>query len=191
MPLLKKIDLIGRADDVRLLYEPAPAPPQIQPPPPVEAPPAESDVIVRHARLFNRVTSELLAERSRLLTDLQPDLLRLVLAMTRQIVGQEISTNPQIIETTLAQALQHLHLATRITVRLHPDDLAHLQAHPEALGLHPAELDLVADPQVERGGCWLESDRGGIDCTIETQLRLLAERLREDTQAEGSDESAG
>lgn len=189
MTLLKRSQLLGRLDDVRLLYEPTPpAPPPPSPLPP-EPTPVESDVVARHARLLNRITSELLAERSRLLTELQPDLQRLVLAMAHQIVGHELATNPLIIETTLSQALQHLHLATRITVRLHPDDLAHLQAHPDALALHPAELDLVADPQVERGGCRLESDRGGIDCTIETQLRLLAERL--DGQAGENDGAAG
>lgn len=187
MTLLKKSQLVGRFDDVYLLYEAAPPAPSPSPSPPVQPPAAETEVVSRHARLLNRITSELLAERARLLTELQPDLLALVLAMVRQIVGYELAANPRIIETTLAQALQHLHLATHITVHLHPDDLAHLQAHPEAMALHPAELDLLADAQVERGGCRLESDRGGIDCLIETQLRLLSERLSEQNEAVGSD----
>lgn len=191
MTLLKRSQLLGRSDDVRLLYEPTPPPPPSPVPVPPEATPVESDVVARHARLLNRITSELLAERSRLLIELQPDLLRLVLAMAHQIVGHELASNPLIIESTLAQALGHLHLATRITVRLHPEDLTHLQAHPEAFALHPAELDLTADPQIERGGCRLESDRGGIDCTIETQLRLLAERLSGQTEADSNHAAPG
>jgi flagellar assembly protein FliH len=62
-------------------------------------------------------------------------------------------------------------------VRLHPDDLAHLQEHQATWREQAAQLEFVADPEMERGGCRLDSDRGGFDATLQTQLSTLHEAL--------------
>lgn len=99
------------------------------------------------------------------------------MSVAREIIGHEVRADPAVIEHTLTQALQNLHFATRIAVRLHPDDLVHLQEHAAVWEQHTPALEFVADEEIARGGCVLESDRGGFDATLETQLKTLHEAM--------------
>lgn len=190
--LIKKTELGAQEGAVRPLYaaaegarQPAAAPPPAPAsaaPPTAGTPPAEAagpGVVDRHARLLNRMITELVAERQRLLTELRPDLLRLALQIASAIIGYESTANPALIEHTLTQALQQLHFASRVVVRVHPEDLAYVQERPDLFQTHSGEVEFVADQSVERGGCLLQSDRGGIDSTIATQIRSLTEQLLE------------
>lgn len=175
--LLKREELQGKVGAILPFCEAPPAPPPA-PLPRAAEPPADADAPARHLRLLERIAAEMVRERARLLTEIRPEVLGLALAVAREIVGHEASANPTLIEHTLTQALQNLHFATRIIVRLHPDDLAHLQQHQASWRDHTAQLEFAADPAVERGGCLLESDRGGFDATLQTQLTTLGEALR-------------
>ncbi len=143
-----------------------------------QTPPVALPTEQRHIQLLERIAEEFVREREQLLNALRPELLRLALAIAREIIGYEVSCRPEIIENTLAQALQNLHFATHVVVRLHPEDLAHLQAHSRLPQLSPSlQLELVADESIERGGCVLASDYGGFEATLEGQLQALREAL--------------
>ncbi|MEI6501694.1 MAG: FliH/SctL family protein [Armatimonadota bacterium] len=182
--LLKREQLAAQAGEIRPVYAPVAAPLPSASLPPATAGPAGGDgpALERHLSLLSRVISETVASRERLLMELKPDLLTLVLALVRAIVGHEASADPSVIEHTLTQSLRQLHFATRLTAQLHPDDLAHLQARPEIVSALAGEIELVADDAIERGGCRLESDRGGLDATLGTQLQSLHERLEHEAR---------
>jgi flagellar biosynthesis/type III secretory pathway protein FliH len=69
-----------------------------------------------------------------------------------------------------------------LSLRVHPDDLAALAAARPAwlaeLGVQ-ADVALVADPAVGRGGCIVETPAGRIDARLETQLDALERALRD------------
>lgn len=134
----------------------APAP---APPPEAVVANAPADPLAQHVRLLNRVVTELVRERQRLLTELRPDLLDLALSIAREVVGHEAQVDAAVVEHSLSQALQRLHFASRVLVRVHPEDHAHLLMHPEVWQAQGRELELVADETIDRGGCYLESDR--------------------------------
>lgn len=69
----------------------------------------------------------------------------------------------------------------RLLVRLHPDDLALLQAAGQATTSldHHASVAWTADPRVGIGGCILETDGSGVDARLETQMEKLRACLLE------------
>ena len=172
--LLKRDELPGKIGTIRPFYE-APPVAASQPREPVAARGPEPPE--RHLRLLQRIAEEMVRERARLLTEIRPEVLELVFRVAREIIQREVAADPAVVEHTLEQALQNLHFATKVVVRLHPDDLAHLQEHQAAWREHTAQLEFVPDPEVERGGCRLDSDRGGFDATLQTQLSILHEAL--------------
>ncbi|MEN6545382.1 MAG: FliH/SctL family protein [Armatimonadia bacterium] len=178
--LLKNLDPQTLPAAVQPLYEPF-AELVREPTPVASAPPVpepETETLNRHLRLINRVMAELVQEQERLLGELRPSLLRLVLALAEEVIRREVAVDRTVVERTLQEALQHLHFATRVVVRVHPDDLEHLQAQPGLLEQCPLELAWQADTEIEPGGCRLSTDRGGVDATIGTQLRNLAQALQ-------------
>lgn len=66
--------------------------------------------------------------------------------------------------------------ADQIRVRMHPQDIAVLQAHEGQLD---ARLLLQGDAAIEFGGCIVETARGTLDSRLDTQLARLRDVLRE------------
>ena len=69
--------------------------------------------------------------------------------------------------------------AGAVRVRVHPDDLAAVEARREALATRApaAALELVADETVGRAGCVIDTPHGRVDARLETQLAALERAL--------------
>lgn len=132
------------------------------------------------------VASELLAlarARDRLLTELEPQVVKLALLLARRVIGEQIALEPVRVADMVAPLLARVRRAKQVTLRVHPEDQAALE--PCLAGLREsAELAcavrLEADPALERGDCVVVSDAGVLDARIETQLRALARALGAD-----------
>jgi flagellar assembly protein FliH len=87
-------------------------------------------------------------------------------------------------ETILAGVRHVLHIANaadRIRIRLHPDDLACLQARYdlEELASGDQSVEFVADVGMAGGGCVAETAVGQFDASMDSQLRNLHAILHE------------
>jgi len=96
------------------------------------------------------------------------------LSLARQIVRNEITARPQSVAAVAQEALETLMLSARhITLRVHPDDQPLVaEGAGELLAARGARL--VADAEVARGGCIVESNIGLVDASIETRWRRAA-----------------
>jgi flagellar assembly protein FliH len=97
--------------------------------------------------------------------------------LARRIVRSELTSRPECVAQVAEQAIETLLQSARhITVHLHPDDHALVEAGAaETIKARGARL--VSDATITRGGCRVESDIGGIDATIEERWRLAAAAL--------------
>ncbi len=105
-------------------------------------------------------------------TRAEQDLVQLSLAMARKIVHREVQTDRDIVLTLARVALSRLHPRAVATVRLHPDDYAYANTHRELLGTS-CVVELLADPEIGRGGCVVRSEHGDVDARIEQQFSLI------------------
>jgi len=95
-------------------------------------------------------------------------------------VAAEIRQDRQVVERTVRAALEELSFATKLQVRVHPDDepiIRQILTVDETIVSKFSEMKVIADPTVERGGCVVESDRGIIDASIPTQFVQLQKTL--------------
>lgn len=100
--------------------------------------------------------------------------------LARQVVRSELATRPEAVAAVAQEALDTLLLSARhITLRVHPDDHALVvEGAGEVLAARGARV--VADPEIARGGCLVESNIGVIDATIETRWRRAAAAIGAD-----------
>lgn len=99
------------------------------------------------------------------------------LELARQVVRSEISTRPELIVSVAEEALAALLSSARqICVRLHPDDHA-VVAHTLKESLHARGGKLLADPNITRGGCVVESDIAVVDASVEARWKRVAALL--------------
>jgi flagellar assembly protein FliH len=97
--------------------------------------------------------------------------------LARQIVRSELVQRPELVVAVAQEAVETLlRSAQHITLRVHPDDHA-LVAQGAAEVLEARGARVVADADITRGGCVVESDIGVIDAALETRWRRAAAAL--------------
>ncbi len=93
--------------------------------------------------------------------------LELACELSRQILRQELSINPNVLQPVIREALGLLIGESKgATVRLNPIDLDVLQG-ALAAEFATLSLTLLPDPIVERGGCLVEAGGTVIDGTLQ------------------------
>jgi flagellar assembly protein FliH len=110
--------------------------------------------------------------------------------LARHIVRTELAARPELVAKVAEEAVNAVLLsAQHIRVLVHPEDQALIaQGAAEALAARGARL--MPAPDIQRGGCRIESDVGAIDARIETRWQQAAETLGQQVLAWNADEPA-
>jgi flagellar assembly protein FliH len=119
---------------------------------------------------------QILAENSK------QDMLRLVMAVSEQVIRREVTADPQVIVGIIENALQSSVRADHYRVRVNPDDLGKVSERKPLFlasisGLK--NLSIESDSSISPGGCRVDSDLGEVDATLETQLEAIQKVLSE------------
>jgi len=102
---------------------------------------------------------------------------RSAVLLARQVLRTELDTRPVLVQAVATEALNAVLMSARqVLVRVHPDDLP-LVAEGAGEALQARGARLQADPNIQRGGCSVESDAGTIDATIENRWARAVQSL--------------
>jgi flagellar assembly protein FliH len=119
--------------------------------------------------------------RARLRREAEEDLVRLALAIARRILGRELSVDPDAIRTLALGALERLRGQEISRVRVHPAQQPAVAGCLREMNAGTA-VEVKADPGCAPGTVVLETERGRLDVSVESQLqeieRGLTDRLR-------------
>ncbi len=102
------------------------------------------------------------------------EVVKLALEVAKKIVRREVRVDPEIIQTLVKVALQHVAVKSPVTIRLHPADheyLLQLQTSSSTREGSEREAVYLADKSIERGGCLIETDCGDVDARIDEEFR--------------------
>lgn len=121
--------------------------------------------------------------RARMRGEAERDLVRLALAIARRILGRELAVDPDAIHGLVLGALDKIKSQEISRVRVHP---AQEEAVRECLReTVTSAVEVIGDPASQPGTVILETERGSLDASVESQLREiergLADRLRRKT----------
>lgn len=107
--------------------------------------------------------------------------LALALRMAEKIVGRAVELGPSLLASIAGDALEESRARSGpVTLRVHPDDLRHVERERPALAARVAagiEVRLLADESVGRAGCVIETPTGRLDARLSTQIDALARAL--------------
>ena len=112
-----------------------------------------------------------------------PDILEISLEIAQKIIKKETIENPEIILNNIKDILKGLSREeAKITLQVNPSQVAMLkQEIPEvtnSLGIE-AKIYIVAEERIMEGGCIVTTTNGVIDATIESQLAIVSEALKD------------
>ena len=106
--------------------------------------------------------------------------LEMCLTISRRIVRRELAAQPEALIQLIDSLLAEAEASQSVTLHLHPSDLEMIKKHTEFLASmerSDSKLTLKPDPQMQRGGCRLESEVQLLDGTVEAQFALFEEAL--------------
>lgn len=118
---------------------------------------------------FTATIADLGSYRARFRRDSEPELLRLALAVARKILRRELTVDPHSLLGILKAALETINQAEVLSIRAAPEDAAQLSGRLAALDL-PDEVEVIADRTLQRGSVILDTKRGQVDASVNTQL---------------------
>lgn len=106
-----------------------------------------------------------------------PDVLQLACDIARQVVRQELRSNPQALLPVVREALDMMSADTKpVTVRLNPQDWAHLQAPLKEAHPQP-KIEWLVDASVNVGDCKVESAGAQVDGGVERRWQRAVAAL--------------
>ena len=129
---------------------------------------AEAQVRAIVERLAHSI-DEITGMRQRLRHEAEEDMISLSIAIARRVLHREITIDPGALLGIAKAALEKIDVRELHRVRVHAGSAAMLQDALEKIGL-PRRVEVVADPALERGAVILETGRGMLDASVETQL---------------------
>lgn len=102
------------------------------------------------------------------------ELAQLAMIVARRVVAAELHLMPELVAKAVQEAARALPAATReIRVYLHPDDLALVRA----MAIAERDWRLVADPNLARGDCRIDSERSRLDARVATRLAAAVDAV--------------
>ncbi|MEP9412115.1 MAG: hypothetical protein HRF42_12105 [Candidatus Brocadia sp.] len=118
--------------------------------------------------MFLDAVRQLTNIREKIWLESEPEIIKLILAISKKIVGYEIDTNSiNVVKHVVKEALSCVGEKKIVTVRLSPDDLKKInEQEPEIIG---PGIKMVEDRSIAPGGCIVETNFGSVDSQMETR----------------------
>ena len=124
-------------------------------------------------RRLAQTLEEIGSLRNTMVHQTERQMVQLAIAVARRVVGREIALDGDLIVAMARVALDRLGEGTPAVIRLHPDDLAAIGS-PAWVGPH---VQVVADAGLSRGACFVQSEFGFIDASVDAQFEQLAQAM--------------
>lgn len=108
--------------------------------------------------------------------EMQKTVLPLVLKAVKRIIGDELELNPQSVVDIVVHAIKAVAQAKTIKLYVNRHDLDELEAKKDKIKTVFENLEnftIEERPDVTRGGCIIETEKGILNATLENQYRAL------------------
>jgi len=127
---------------------------------------------------LRKILEEIGSLRRDLYQRYEAEMVRLIFALARKILRHDLPLPEGWVTETVKAAFQYVLEPRKVILHLNPRDHQYLLSHPEGFPFSLAakgedKIQVVPDPSITRGGCFLETPLGDIDATLETQMDAL------------------
>jgi len=119
-----------------------------------------------------QAVEQLVAERRKIRRQLEEDLVHLAVAVARRVLHRELSVDPEALGGIVRAVLDRMDAREVHRIRLHPADAPSVEKRLSEWQT-PVQMKLERDPSLERGAIVLDTARGSVDASVETQLREI------------------
>lgn len=130
-------------------------------------------------RRMSDTLEELGALRREMIQQTEAQIVRLALTIAKRILRREVSLDQDLTVAMARVALDRLGEHSGATIRLHPEDYARtVGTQPD--GWDSDQVSVVADDNISRGGCRIESAFGFVEASVDAQFAEIEKAVMAD-----------
>ncbi len=112
-----------------------------------------------------------------------PEILSISVEIAKKIIKQELTQSPEVLLNSVHDILKGLSKEeSKVTIKANPSQVSLLKTEvpgiAETIGLD-AKITVIPEDTVEEGGCIVTTTNGIVDATIDTQIAIISEALKE------------
>jgi flagellar assembly protein FliH len=139
----------------------------------------------RARKIIEKIESlydEMTRLKSGLVRAYEKDLLTTIFAIAEKVVHTHLALDETAVKDNILAALDLVAEKRDVTVKINPEDFEYVEKlRPELFSKnkHIKSIMITSDPAVTRGGCRMETSNGDVDATIESQLKIIQQSLKE------------
>ncbi|MBX3119385.1 MAG: hypothetical protein KF784_09985 [Fimbriimonadaceae bacterium] len=140
----------------------------------------QAEYLARFQAELNEARDTVIQSIDRWYEAAEPELAELAVYIASRIVGNELTTNPEVILGITKEALAEITNTEKVRIRVNPFDSPTLNEHKASLmAISPSvrQVEIIEDPSIT-GGCLIESDSGAADATVQTKVEAILNTLR-------------
>jgi len=119
-------------------------------------------------------------ERLSIIGSCENIMVKMSMEIAKKIVEKELTTNPDIIIKLVKNIIDFMNTAEAYKILVNAEDFVTLAAEFGQQTIYSNMNDknqIMADPNISRGGCIVETDLGSVDATLETRINSLEDAL--------------
>lgn len=128
---------------------------------------------------LSRAITEIVSQKPKIREEAESELITLALAIARRVLRRELTVDPDAIQGLVRAALDKVQVREITRVRIHSGHEPTVRQCLHTLGASGVEL--LSDPGLEQGDVVIETRRGNLEASIDTQLaeieRGFADRI--------------
>jgi flagellar assembly protein FliH len=113
---------------------------------------------------------------------LEEEMVDTVLEIGKKVIGMELSQNRDVIFGLIRTALLDSSLSDEVIVHVSPEDYEYVEENREKLmadGSITRNIKIIEDCGMKKGECYVETEYGTVDSSIETQFENIERLFRE------------
>ena len=110
-----------------------------------------------------------------------PDILEISVDIAKKIIKKELETDPQVLINIIIDVLRSISKSEpKITIRLRPQEVQFVKDTLPNITYQygiDSNINIIADPSMEEGGCVFQTNNGIVDASIDTQVEIIKKAL--------------
>lgn len=131
---------------------------------------------------FKSALGEFMGAKQEIFEYIAPDILEISVDIAKKIIKKEVEQDPQVLFNTIVDVLKTLSKEEpKITIRVSPTQTNTVkEAVPKIADIAgvEAKISVLADENVDEGGCIVTTNNGIVDATIQSGISVVVEALR-------------
>ncbi|TCS89654.1 flagellar assembly protein FliH [Keratinibaculum paraultunense] len=119
-------------------------------------------------------------KRNSLLKDTEKDLIQLVISIYEKILYKKVDEDEEIIVSLILKGIDNLEISEKLTIITSQEDYEIVEKYKDVILAKASlvdEIDIRVNSDMVKGDCILETSKGNIDVSLQTQLKEIKELL--------------